>query len=298
MASQESREIRLTFQKPETMDTRPFPIQRQEWENYALDIPLPNPTIIQSENIADVPCEWVSYGEADNQHILIHLHGGGFVMGSCKTHRHLASYLSKVTGIRVLLIDYRLAPEYPFPSGLGDIVRVYRYLIDSDYQPSQIVMSGDSAGGGLVVSTMLSLRENNIPLPKANILISPWLDLTVSGESIQSRAELDPQLTEEDLRYTATQYTVDKQLANPLVSPVYADLSHLPPTLIQVGDHELLLSDSVTFAEKAKTDGVAVTLDIWDEMWHVWHSSAPDLPEANEALEQIGEYVRTRLISN
>jgi len=292
MPSPESYAIRATFVKPTQLNTTPIPIQRQEWDESALADPLPDNTTIKTMTIANVPCEQISCGDVDTDKLLIHLHGGGFIVGSCKTHRKLAAHLSLNSGCTVLLIDYRLAPEHRFPAGLDDVVNVYRTLLEQGYSGSQLILSGDSAGGGLVISSMLKLRDADIPLPKAGILISPWLDLALEGESLITNKDLDPFITDFDLRDTASHYVSDEQLKDALVSPIHADLTGLPPILIHVGDHELLLSDSTRFAKQAQSAGVDVTCDIWDSMWHVWHFHAPDLPEAQQALEKIGDYIK------
>lgn len=287
--------IRQSLEKPDEPDTRPYPEQRLEWEDYAREQPIPDGVTITEQPHNDIYCELVEYEVEDKSSLILYLHGGGFVSGSCLTHRQLGAHLSKACGIPVLLAEYRLAPEHRFPAGLNDAVAVYRDLIKSDYQPSKIILAGDSAGGGLVASTLLKLRDEKTPLPKAGILISPWLDLMVTGESLATQRDNDPLITEPDLKYTARQYADESQLQDPLVSPLYADLQNLPPMLIHVGEHEILQSDSVRFAEKATSSGVDVTLKIWDEMWHVFHATAPDLTEANQALDEIGAYLKALL---
>jgi len=298
MPSQESYEIRSTLYKPDALNSTPLHIQRQEWEESALKDELPQNTQIDSVTIAGIPCEQITCGTVDTSKLMIHLHGGGFILGSCITHRKLAAHLSLESGLPVLLIDYRLAPEHPFPEGLEDVAQVYRKLIESKYSPSQIILSGDSAGGGLVVSSLLMLRDANNRLPIAYVLISPMLDLALTGESLASRKELDPLITDFDLRDTVSHYAPSEMFTHPLVSPIYADLKGLPPCLIHVGDHEVLLSDSTRFATLAQDAGVDVTLDIWDDMWHVWHSFAPQLPEAQEALQKIGTFIKTKSLES
>jgi acetyl esterase/lipase len=192
-------------------------------------------------------------------------------------------------------VDYRLAPEYPFPAAIEDVTKAYRWLIKSGTQPHQIIMGGDSSGGGLAMSTLLSLRDSGDPLPSAVILLSPWLDLALTGESLVSRAHLDPLVSQEGLRACAKHYIGDRDPKDPLISPLYADLHSLPPMLIHVGDHELLLSDAIRLADRAQAANVEVKLDVWPEMWHVWHAWAASLPEGQEALNQIGGYVRRYL---
>ncbi len=207
----------------------------------------------------------------------------------------MAARLALATGLPVLLVAYRLAPEHPFPAGLEGVVHVYRAVLASGKQARQIAIGGDSAGGGLAISALLALRDRSIPLPAAAVLLSPWADLTLSGETIQTRAMLDPMILERDLRNCAAHYIGVGDLRDPLASAVYADLRGLPPFQIHVGDHELLLSDSQRLAANALAVGVAADLVVWEEMWHVFPAWTPDLPEGQQALDQIGEYLRARV---
>jgi acetyl esterase/lipase len=207
----------------------------------------------------------------------------------------LAARLCLASKLRVLLIDYRLAPEHPFPAAVEDAGKAYQWLLASGIAPEQIVIGGDSAGGGLALSTLLWLRERDVALPGATVLISPWLDLALTGPSLHTRAEVDPLCSIEGLRLAASYYLGSTDAKTPLASPLYGDLHGLPPLLIQVGDHEILLSDSTRLAEKAKAAGVDVSLEIWNEMWHVWHGWAATLPEAQQAIERIGAFIQQQL---
>lgn len=291
MSSEESRRIQATLVKEVETTNTPLEIQRQVWETEAAQTQLPTGTTLTPLSANGVPCEYVSNPEADPTRVVVHLHGGGFNSGLSRTHRDLAARLSLATHTPVLLVDYRLAPEHPFPAAIEDVVKVCRWLLANGQGPSRMAMSGDSAGGGLVVSALLSLRDDQEPLPAAAVLLSPWLDLALSGETITSRAALDPIVSLAGLRTAAQYYLGDDDPTTPLASPIYADLSGLPPLLIQVGEHELLLSDSLRLADKAKAAGVEVQLEVWPEMWHVWHSWAASLPEAQEALQRIGDFV-------
>lgn len=292
MPSPESLKIRAAFTRPTEINTTPIPRQRQQWNEAALSEPLPENTSIESITVFGIHCERITCGDVTTDKLFIHLHGGGFIVGSCITHRKLAAHLSLTLGMPVLLVDYRLAPEHPFPSGLDDVIAVYRGLLQQGHDASQVFLGGDSAGGGLVVSSMLMLRDATLPLPAAAILISPWLDLALTGDSISSHKDRDPFITDFDLRDTANHYVSNDQLKYPLVSPIYADVSGLSPVLIQVGHDELLLSDATRFADRAQSDGVDVTLEVWDGMWHVWHSHVPDLPEAQQALAKIRSFIQ------
>jgi epsilon-lactone hydrolase len=239
-----------------------------------------------------VPAEWVSAPGADAARVVLYLHGGGYVMGSPVTHRKLAGDVSRASGARVLLIDYRLAPEHPMPAAIDDAVRAYRWLLQ-DVAPGSIAVAGDSAGGGLTVATLLALRDAGDPMPGAAVCISPWVDFTGEAASIQSRAERDPMVGIGDLSRFGAWYLAG---ADPRASsPAYADLQGLPPLLIHVGDDEIILDDSVLLNERATAAGVDATLEVWPEMFHVWHVFAGRVPESTAAVERVGAFLQDRL---
>jgi monoterpene epsilon-lactone hydrolase len=239
--------------------------------------------------------EWIDAPGVDPETVVYYLHGGGYTIGSITSHRLLISRISRATGARALAVNYRLAPENPYPAGLEDALAGYRWLIATGIEPSRITIGGDSAGGGLTLATLLALRDAGDPLPAAAILISPWTDLTSSGESIESRAELDPMIDPSQAHRAVEAYIGSRDASDPLVSPVFADLSRLPPMLIQVGDHEVLLDDSTRLEANARAAGVDATLEVWDEMFHVWHFFASMLPEAQQAIDRIGAFVRQHI---
>lgn len=251
----------------------------------------PKDVQISPTKIAGVVGEWLTPRSllARNK-VMIYLHGGGYVVGSPATHRSLVARLAKSCSIRALSLDYRLAPEHPFPAALEDALAVYHQVLDHGIAPKNILLAGDSAGSGLALATLISLRDNNQPLPAMSVCISPWTDLALTGESIQTCADLDPYISYDSLTLN-THYLGNHNPRSPLISPLYADFTGLPPLLIHVGTDELLLSDSTRLAEQAKNAGVDVTLKIWDDMWHDFHMWAPYLPEANEALEEIAGFV-------
>jgi phosphinothricin tripeptide acetyl hydrolase len=193
-----------------------------------------------------------------------------------------------------LLPDYRLAPEHPFPAAVDDAVAAYRWLLDRGQTPERMVLAGDSAGGGLTVATLLALRDRGLPLPAAGVCISPWVDLTLSGASYDAKAATDPIVTRDGVTEMARAYLGQTEARTPLASPLFADLSGLPPLLIQVGSEEVLLDDSVALAKRAKTAGVDATLEIWPSMIHVWHWFLPMLDEAQAAIDVIGAFVQAR----
>ena len=207
----------------------------------------------------------------------------------------MVSHIAKQAGVRAILPNYRLGPEDPFPAGLEDCLAVYRKLLSSGVSPEQLVIGGDSAGGGMAMATLLSLRDANDPMPAAACLLSPWLDLAGEGESMQTREGPDPWFRSEEMPKVAARYCLQDQIRNPLVSPVYADVHGLPPILIQVGDHEVLLSDSTRMAQKISDAGGQVTLQVWPEMWHVFQYFVGKMPESRRAIRQIGAFLRANL---
>jgi acetyl esterase/lipase len=257
-------------------------------------MPLPADVATESATVNGVPAEWVSTPDADPQRVVLYLHGGAYVIGSIKTHRDLAGRISRASGGRVLNCDYRLAPEHPHPAAVDDALAAYRWLIDQGYAPAKLAVAGDSAGGGLTIATLVAIRDAGLPRPAAGVCLSPWVDLEGIGESMTTAAHLDPMVQKEHLVRMGKLYLGTADPRSPLAAPLYADLSGLPPLLIQVGTAETLLDDSTRIAERARKAGVAVTLDIWDDMIHVFQAFAPILPEGQKAVDQIGEYLRAR----
>ncbi len=245
-------------------------------------------------NAGGVPAEWIAASGAADDRVILYLHGGGYVMGSIATHREMAARLSKAARARALVIDYRLAPEHPFPAAVDDAVAAYRWLLSQNIKPSRIVVAGDSAGGGLTLATLVALRDAKAPLHAAGVCISPWTDMEGTGDSMVTRAKADPVVQKQGLLGMAQLYLGGKDPKSPLAAPLYANLEGLPPLLIQVGDAETLLDDATRVAEKAKRAGVTVDLEVWPEMPHVWHLFAPFLPEGQQAIDKIGQYVQAK----
>ena len=265
---------------------------REAMEAMTTVLPPPDGTELEAVEASGVPCEWTSTPGADPGRVLLYLHGGGYVIGSIATHRGLVSRLASATGSRALSVGYRLAPEHPFPAAVDDATAAYRWLVSSGVEPSRIVIAGDSAGGGLTLATLLALRDAGDRLPGAGVCISPWVDLEGLGESMTGKADVDPMVKRDGLMEMARMYLGSADPKNPLAAPLHGDPTGLPPLLIQVGTRETLLDDSTRFADKASRAGVNVTLEPWDEMIHVWHAFAPLLPESQQAIDRIGEYVR------
>lgn len=239
-----------------------------------------------------VPAEWIVAPGATADRIVLYLHGGGYAFGSMRTHRVMLSYLSRAAAARVLGLDYRLAPENPFPAPVEDTVAAYRWLLAGGAKANQIVVAGDSAGGGLMLAALVALRYLGEPLPAAGVGISSWTDMEATGASFTENAEVDPSVSRDRILHIVKLYMGGKDPRAPLASPIHADLVGLPPLLLQIGSIETLLDDSTVLAKRAKEAGVKVEVEVWDDMPHVWHHFAPILPEARQAIEHIGEFVR------
>ena len=242
-----------------------------------------------------VKAEWISAPGAVPGRAVLYLHGGGYVVGSIKTHRDLMGRVARAAKARVLGLDYRLAPEDPFPAAVDDSVAAYRWMLQQDLSPSRIAVAGDSAGGGLVVATLVAIRDAKLPMPATGVCLSPWVDLEGIGESMKTRAHADPVVQREGLTQMAAAYLGGKDARTPLAAPLYADLKGLPPLLIQVGDAETLLDDSNRLAQRARAAGVQVKLEVWPEMIHVFQLFAGFLPEGQQAVDGIGQYLGQQL---
>ncbi|MDE2986869.1 MAG: alpha/beta hydrolase [Chloroflexota bacterium] len=243
-----------------------------------------------------VPGEWVTVPESDPNRRVLYLHGGGYVYGSAVTHRRLCEDIAAAGRCAVLNLNYRLAPEHPFPAAVEDALAGLRFIGENGPQGAaaarSVFVAGDSAGGGLTLATLLAAREQGIDQPRAAIAISAWTDLAITGDYVTANGDADPLESDtvmlEDL---ASQYLAGSNDADPLASPLYADFTGLPPLLMQVGGAEMLLSDTTRAAERARAAGVDVVEEIWDDMFHVWHQFAPLLPEGQQAIERIGEFI-------
>ena len=248
---------------------------------------------IQRDLASGVPVEWIIPPNTSSQSIIFYIHGGGWTLGWTNLHRRMVTYLCRAGMSRALAVDYRLAPEHPFPAALEDCLTAYRWLLTRGTSPQNIVIVGDSAGANLTLSTLMSLRDAGDELPAAAVCISPMTDLLGTGDSFQIKQ--DPALTASFALTMARHYAGDQDLHLPLLSPHYGDLRGLPPLLIQVGEDEILLSDATRLADNARTAGVNVNLVIWPKMWHVWHLFAPSLPEAQQAVHAIGTFIGEHL---
>jgi len=256
--------------------------------------PPPEGTVEDATIVGGVPGLWVRAPGATDDITLLYLHGGGYAIGSPNTHRGLIGSLSAAIGGRVLAPDYRLAPEQPFPAAVDDAVAVYRALVETT-PAERVAIGGDSAGGGLTLALLVALRDAGDRLPACAFALSPWTDLASTGATMSTRAEDDPLISLEGTQFGSAHYLAGADPKHPLASPLYADLHGLPPLLIQAGDAEVLLDDSVRLAARARECGVDVTLDVWPEMIHVWQFFAGQVPEADDAIGKIAAFVRSRI---
>jgi epsilon-lactone hydrolase len=265
---------------------------RANFEQMAALFPVAADVKCEPVNAGGIKAEWVTAPGADAGRAVLYLHGGGYVIGSINTHRDLAARISRAAKARALLIDYRLAPEHPFPAAVDDSVAAYRWMLAQGLKASRIAIGGDSAGGGLTVATLVAIRDAKLASPGAGVCLSPWTDLEGLGDSMKSKASVDPMVNKEALAEMAAHYLAGQNPRSPLAAPLYADLAGLPPLLIHVGTSETLLDDSTRLAERARKAGVKVTLEPWENMIHVFQVFAPMLDEGQQAIEEIGEFIR------
>ena len=265
---------------------------RANFEQMSVLFPVGDDVKCEPVSAGGVKAEWVTAPNADSGRAVLYLHGGGYVIGSIATHRGLAARISRAAKARVLLIDYRLAPEHPFPAAVEDAVAAYRWMLTSGLKASRIAIAGDSAGGGLTVATLVAIRDAKVVTPAAGVCLSPWTDLEGLGDSMKTKSSVDPMVQKEALLEMAAHYLAGQDARHPLAAPLYADLAGLPPLLIQVGTAETLMDDSTRLAERARKAGVKVTLEPWENMIHVFQAFAPMLEEGQQAIEKIGDFVR------
>lgn len=296
MPSEQFETLMRMLREQPLSDAEPtFEELRQRMDQMTGILPLAEDMQLEAIQVAGVPCEWTSVPGVRDDQVLLYLHGGGYAIGSVSTHRGLVTNLSRAGGLRCLSVDYRLAPEHPHPAAVDDATAAYRFLLEQGHAPERLAIAGDSAGGGLTAATLLALRDAGDPLPGAAVLISPWTDMEATGDSMHTNAEVDPMVERDGLERMAQAYLAGQDPRAPLASPLHARLDGLPPLLIQVGTAETLLDDSTRFAERAKSAGVEVTLEEWEDMIHVFQAFSPMLPEADRAIERIGGWLRERL---
>lgn len=298
MSSAEFDALIESFRMSQLSGDRSVEDARAGWELLATRFPPADDLTYATEMADGIPVEWVEAPGADPQRVVFYLHGGGYVMGSVPSYRAFAGRISRAAAARVLLVDYRLAPEHRFPAAVDDAVAACQWLARREGGLGHVVVGGDSAGGGLALSMMLALRDSGHALPAAGVCISPSTDLAKTGESIRTRAHLDPLVSVPNTYAHARRYVGDDgDPTHPLASPLYAQLQGLPPLLVMVGTEEILHDDSTRFSEKARAAGVDVTLEIAQDMVHIWPYFAAILPEGQQAIERIGEFVRVHVAS-
>ncbi len=254
--------------------------------------PIADDVTIEEITIDHINADWVSTPESDANRAILYLHGGGYVIGSNVGYREFAGRLARATRSRVLVVNYRLAPENPFPAAVDDACMAYRYVLNQGTSADRVMIAGDSAGGGLTIATLVALRDSGDTLPACATCLSPWVDLEGTGDSAQPDAVDDPMVTKEGLNEMAANYA-GEDLRNPLAAPLYADLSNLPPMQVYVGTREVLLDDATRIVDNAQAAGVDATLHVGDGLIHVW--PVFPMPEAAETLAQIGEFATAQI---
>jgi acetyl esterase/lipase len=257
--------------------------------------PLPADVTVSPADLGGVPTAEITIDGIEPRHVVLYFHGGVYAMGEAALAADLASQVARRTDAKVISVDYRLAPEHPYPAAVDDALAAYEALLQNGIAPSDIVLAGESAGGGLGVATLVNARDHGLPLPAAAFVMSPMTDLTLAGTSMETRREVDPLLSPEALQARITDYTAGQDAAIGLISPLFADLSGLPPLIIQAGTHEVLLDDAIRLAQQAAAADVEVTLDITPRVPHVFQAYYPILDEAGAALDRAGQLLSAHL---
>jgi epsilon-lactone hydrolase len=276
-------------------ETRPTPEEQRSGFASAMTRPAPEDVATRRTVLGGRPALELEPAEVSGRGRLLYLHGGGYVIGSPDTHAGLVGELARRAGLRAISVDYRLAPEHPFPAAVDDGLAAYSELLAAGTDPRDLVMAGDSAGGGLSIATLLAAREAGLPQPAAVVVFSPWVDLTLGGASLRSKEDADPIFSEADIRSYADLYVGTGDRAHPLASPAFGDLSGLPPLLVQVGTNEVLLDDAVQLAGRAGADGIEVTLEAWPGLPHVFQHHYGRLDEADAALDRAARFLTGHL---
>jgi len=269
--------------------------QRRHLRELVSAQPLPSEVNVIAAALGGVPTAEITVDGVEPRHVVLYFHGGVYVIGDAFLAAELASQVGRRTQAKVISVDYRLAPEHPYPAAVDDARAAYEALIHSGIAPTDVVFAGESAGGGLAVATLVNARDHGLPLPAAALVMSPYADLTLAGATIETRRDVDPLLSRELLEPRVADYTSGQDAALGLISPIFADLSGLPPLLIQAGTHEVLLDDAVRLAGQAAAADVEVTLDITPGVPHVFQAYHPILDEAAAALDRAGQFLSARL---
>jgi epsilon-lactone hydrolase len=257
--------------------------------------PLPGDVTVTAAPLGGVPTAEITVEGIEPRHVILYFHGGVYVLGDAFLAAGLASQVGRRARAKVISVDYRLAPEHPYPAAVDDALAAYDALLHNGIAPSDIAFAGESAGGGLAVATLVNARDHGLPLPAAAFVMSPYADLTLAGTTIDTKRELDPLLSREALQARIPDYTAGHDAALGLISPIFADLSGLPPLIIQAGSHEVLLDDAIRLARQAATADVEVTLDITPGVPHVFQAYSAILDEGAAALDRAGQVLSAHL---
>jgi epsilon-lactone hydrolase len=257
--------------------------------------PLPGGVTVTAAALGGVPTAEITVDGVEPRHVVLYFHGGVYVMGDAFLAADLASQIGRRTRAKVISVDYRLAPEHPYPAAVDDALAAYEALLDNGAAPSDVVFAGESAGGGLAIATLVNARDHQLPQPAAAFVMSPYADLTLAGTTLETKAKADPLLSREALQARVADYTAGQDAALGLISPIFADLSGLPPLIIQAGTHEVLLDDALRLAQRAATADVAVTLDVTPGVPHVFQAYYQILDEAVAALDRAGQFLSAQL---
>jgi monoterpene epsilon-lactone hydrolase len=269
--------------------------QRRLFKQLLSAQPLPADITVTAGELGGVPTAEITVDHVEPRHVVLYFHGGVYAIGEAGLAADLASQVGRRTAAKVISVDYRLAPEHPYPAAVDDALAAYQALLDDGTPPSDIVFAGESAGGGLAIATLVNARDHGLPLPAAAFVMSPMTDLTLAGASMETRRAVDPLLSPEALQARIADYTAGQDAAFGLVSPLFADLSGLPPLIIQAGTHEVLLDDAIRFAGRAASADVEVILDITPGVPHVFQAYYPLLDEASAALDRAGQLLAAHL---
>jgi epsilon-lactone hydrolase len=270
-----------------------FPLKRTLFEEACSRLPPQSGIKLKKLEIDGIKAEWATPTKSDNSQVILYVHGGGHAIGSIKSHRNIAIRLAHKAARAVLSFEYRLAPENPYPAGLDDAMMVYQWLLDTDFEPTQIAFCGDSSGGGLLLALLLQLRDSQLPLPACAVCFSPWADLTANSAYLQTHEKRDPFIDPESVRTWAHNYALANDRRHPYISPVFGDYTGLPPIYIQVGTEEILLGDSLLVEKAALAANTPIIVEVWDDMMHVWQSFWQILPEGKQALTKAAQFIQT-----
>jgi epsilon-lactone hydrolase len=257
--------------------------------------PLPADVTVTAGALGDVPTAEITVEGVEPRRVVLYFHGGVYEIGDAFLAADLASQVCRRTGAKVISVDYRLAPEHPYPAAVDDALAAYQALLNNGLAPSNIAFAGESAGGGLAIATLVNARDHGLPLPAAAFVMSPYVDLTLAGATIETKSDVDPLFTRELLQARVSDYAAGRDASLGLISPVFADLSGLPPLIIQAGSHEVLLDDALRLARQAAIADVEVTLDITPGVPHVFQAYSAILDEATEALDRAGAFLSAQL---